>query len=431
MFSFLRRYVLIFLVLWGGLAIWQSAGKVSDLRNKRMHTLILIEKTRAKLEYTRKKIKVTQMSGFMLLKDVITFSNYSTLKERATKLFDEYRSLQRDEEELQIRYDQLQENYVSVKGTPLSKDNDFHNFLKASLFILLAALGAVWSEALLATLGLLSATLAGKLLLFYGLAPWVEGLGSLHLSDSNTTLPQSTHSENDGEFGCKMLHIALRPDESISVRDETFCAGYSDSPQLTKDTHWIFSLRHPLMSILCGLTLMTRFRSAPESTVEHTLSISSDDPDEYFSKLFLREGERVLISPTDLVAFGSGIQISACWKLFSLPAWCLGQIRYYTLTGPGTVVVRSQGGITQLTVSPALPLIRKKHSLITSSSGVLLSARRTETLVPYILGRTDLFDLQLRGEGCVRLRNAQVVPATLVEKTFYTFLEGLGKLLGF
>lgn len=424
MVTFLRRYFLIFLVLWGGLAIWQSAGKIYHLYHERVNMLMQIEKTRIEIELNRGKISAAQIDmlksiGELFLHPIETSKQF---RKRYAQLHDE-------EIRLENRYNQLQQDYI--KGSADPTDAFLRNFFFASLWILLAAFGAVWCKALLITLGLLLASLGGKLLLFYGLAPWVERLGSLSLPGTGNQSEGRDDEEPSGELGHKMLHLTLRPHESISVRDESFCAGYSESPQLSKNTHWIFSPHHPIMSLFCGLTLMTRFRSSPQSTMEHTLSISSDDPDEYFSELTIREGESVLISPTDLVAFSSGIHISACWKLFSLPAWCLGQIRYYSLSGAGSVVVRSQGGITRLNVSPSLSFIRKKHSLISASNGVLLSAHRTETLVPYLLGRTDLFDLQLRGSGCVRLRNAQVAPTTLVEKTFYTFLEGLGKLLGF
>ena len=223
--------------------------------------------------------------------------------------------------------------------------------------------------------------------------------------------------------------MSLPPGDSLLVRDEKFSGGYEEyaGSELEKRTQILFSWQYWIMSCLCGLCILTRFTNKSASGRTHSISITSDDPDEYFT---LEPGQRCSITPSDLVAFSGSISISARWRAW-LPAWCMGQIRHYVLTGPGMAVVRAEGGITEDEVHPGKVVIRRKHCLISASEGILLHIRRTETLIPYLLGITSLFDLRLMGNGKYRIRNVVTIPRSVADRASHLFLEGLGKFLGF
>ena len=325
------------------------------------------------------------------------------------------------------------------KSARLEKELDNASWaysLKGSIILtislLLAALVAEWVIALQSTLMVYFGLLLWKLACFYGIAPLIEKLRGFKLFDPEEKAPDVTEATSVSDASSKLLTLPLEPGQVLTVCDEAYTGGYSDedSERLSKSTKWIFSGRYWIMSVLCGLVLMTRFKNKGNTKTQH-ITITSDDPDEYFSELRVQEGSKFYITPADLVAYSDGIHIRAHWRLFSLTAWCMGQVRYYTLAGSGRVVVRSEGGITINRVTPGNSYICKKHSIISAEQGVRMHVRRTETLAPYLFGRSGLFDLRLHGNGAYRMRNAISTPHTLSERASHLFMESLGAFFGF
>lgn len=268
-----------------------------------------------------------------------------------------------------------------------------------------------------------------RLFCYYVVAP---AIGHCDPINPCGNLEKEPHTGAENEKSRKLINIYLKPGESLLVRDESYTGGYIDhkSGAMKKETQWIFSHRYWLMSWLSGLCILTRFTNPATGAHTHEISITSDDPDEYFSIFTMAPGQKCFITPSDLVAFTDGLRISARWNVYP-PAWCMGQIRYYVLSGSGTVVVRAEGGVTARNLASDEIAVRKKHSLICATQGVTQHVRRTETLIPFLLGNASLFDLKLEGAGAFHIRNAITRPHTLIERASHVFLESLGKFLGF
>ena len=235
-----------------------------------------------------------------------------------------------------------------------------------------------------------------------------------------------------GTEGHKIIHCELPMNETITLKDESYCGGYTDHasvPRLEKRTCLVYSMRYWLMSLMCGLTIMTRFANKNSAT-QH-IRITSDDPDEYFCKIELRRGEPLFVTPSDLVAFSKGVKIKSINHFFSLSAWAMGQLRYYVLEGQGYVVLRSNGGMSCIQSDHTLLNVHKKHSIINACGRLSLNARRTETFIPYLIGNSPLFDVLVRGEGAYHIRNTSRKALTPSEKFAGVFFSSLGKLLGF
>ena len=305
--------------------------------------------------------------------------------------------------------------------------------IAVTVSLLLAALQVEWLTALVSTLLVYLGLLAWKLFCFYIFAPWIERRQSIRLFEKEAAAGSPGSAEHSGERGSKLLTLPIAPGQVLTVCNEDYTGGYTDADvaKLKKRTQWLFSVRYWLMSWLCGLVLMTRFENARANTETHYITITSDDPDEYFSEQHLEEGHPIFISPSDLVAYSDGIRIRAHWRLLSLVAWSMGQVRYYSLSGRGRVVVRSDGGLTGKSVTPGCSYICKKHSIISADQGVHLHVRRTETLMPYLFGKSDLFDLRLHGTGFFRMHNALHQPHTISECLSHIFMESLGAFFGF
>lgn len=244
-----------------------------------------------------------------------------------------------------------------------------------------------------------------------------------------TSVPQNA-DETPG--GSKIIHCELAPGESLILKNERYCGGYSDAAageQLQKRTRYIYSTQYWLMSLMCGLTIMTRFLN--KSREGQHIRITSDDPDEYFCKFRLEEGAQIFVTPGDLVAFSGGVRLTVLSRLRSYSAWAMGQVRYYTLVGSGDVVLRAHGGMTRIVSGGSRYNVHKKHSIIDAGGQLRLVPHRTETFFPYLLGNSSLYDMRIEGEGEYHIRNTSRKALTVSERLSNVFFSSLGKFLGF
>ncbi len=293
-----------------------------------------------------------------------------------------------------------------------------------SLILFLAAWGGLCTqmppeEALRYAWVVIPLVLCIQPLLYYLWAPLVERCSAVAFCGRDAA---AAPAPAEGEKGVKLTTVSLAPGESMLVRDEAYTGGYTEfeDSRLEKSTKWLLSWKYWYLCRTRGLSMLTRFTNPEDSTRTHEITITSNDPDEYFSAFTLEPGQRYYITPSDLVAISGGVELGSRWRLW-LPAWCMGQVRAYVLSGCGTVVVRSVGGMTAGSLKPGEVTVRKLHSLIYASQGVQLQVRRTETLIPYLTGRATLFDLRLQGSGNFCIRNVAERPLGL----------GLGRFLGF
>ena len=443
------RYLVLFLVFWAGLAVrdswdsvrtwWRHDGDISRL-----------DAEMKSLQLEKKHLELTVLQGKDATDAFHLWTNRAKLKWVQAKdwipFVDEEleiagleREIRRLEEDADRRVSDIAR--VEDECAALQRECDKARRIRESGFgrlgigivgaALLAGLQLHAGEALCYTWYVFLAMLALRLLCYYALAPLVERCKPVcpcGRTDGGVLPRGSGH----GEQGVKLATISLPPGQSLLVRDESYTGGYMeyDDGLLQKRTQFLFSWEYWLMSMLCGLCLLTRFSNPQNATRPHDVAITSDDPDEYFSTFTIEPGQRFYITPSDLVAFTDGIRIYAGWH-FRLPSWSMGQVRCYTLTGSGTVVVRAEGGITAGSLRHGETAIRKRHSLICASRGIRLHVRRTETLVPFLLGNASLFDLRLQGTGAYLIRNAVTRPRSLSERASHIFLESLGKFLGF
>jgi len=260
------------------------------------------------------------------------------------------------------------------------------------------------------------------MLSYYLLAPYVERRAALRIMRPDTA---SAHVSAES----KLLSCTIKQGETFIVKEERYTAGRHLSPDLKKNTKFIYSWHTPLMSLVCGLYNMNRFTN--EDRCPCVINISSDDPNDYFVEITLEPDSQYYIQPSALVAFSEGLRVHAAWRIFHLPAWCIGQLRFIILQGPGRIVLKGTGGVSKNMIVPEKEKAFKKQTLLFSTSGVEQHVARTETFWPYLLGNADLFDLRLKGHGIFCFRNTTYSEHTIVGRTFNTLCSALGKILGF
>ena len=274
-----------------------------------------------------------------------------------------------------------------------------------------------------------------KFFCYYVLAPVVSSRPCVSFDDASlvSSIGAERELKASEEVGEKSLSIQILPAESITIIGEEYLRGHKaqmDS-NIRKRTRWLLDWRHPIMCLVCKLCMMSYFENKGENSKPFELGITSNNANEYFVCINIKQGEKYYISPSDLVALGSGVRISATWRLGSLAAWCMGQVRFFELSGAGRVVVRSLGGIIKGVVTSDADVIERKHSLICASQGVTLHVERNQTLWPVLTGEANMFDLRLNGEGTYLTSNVVPDESSSSEKVVHAFWRALGQFLGF
>ncbi len=227
----------------------------------------------------------------------------------------------------------------------------------------------------------------------------------------------------------KRLTCTIHPGEKFIIKHEQYTAGYTRTPELRKNTKYLYNISTPLMSLFCGFFLMSRYTN--RGTDDYSIDISSDDPNEYFVEIELNPDCLYYVTPTALVAFTEGIQVSTRWHLLSLPAWCMGQLRFYILRGPGRIVLKGLGGISPGELKENDARTIKSHTLLFSTAGIKQHVSRTETFWPYLLNNSSLFDVRICGGGQYCMRNTNRAEAPIPNRVLNAAFSAFGKVFGF
>ena len=417
---YILHFTIWFLVLWLGVSIFSVSKDVWKEEVK--PDLKMVQLTTQKEAYEMGiKYHEKHIAGW---KKYRIWHLLSAEKRKEANQNIEYHETKR--EELQKKLQQCEEELSRVT---IKAKRDLFEYVCQRLK---KHLGATWVTALLLAVVMTFAPFVWRLFTFCIVAPLVERVRPFRPVQEREKVKRGPTTPS-GETGVKNLKLTLSPGEELIVRDETYvsCREIGMEHRFI----WLYSWRYPIMSICCKLTNLVAYKATVDKSGE--LSISSDDPDEYFCSLPLPPGEQLIILPSDLVAFNDDVIIRRRW-CFSPHAFCYGQLRFFILCGPersqgqppARVVVRSLGGITKENIT-AGGYAFQKRSLITASADVEMSVRRTESFWNYFVGRSTLFDLRLSGSGEVRIHNAQNKATTIVDRTINVVLNAIGNLLGF
>jgi uncharacterized protein (AIM24 family) len=197
------------------------------------------------------------------------------------------------------------------------------------------------------------------------------------------------------------LSITLEEGQELLVRQDYL----QTSPiEAKKATRWLLDYRHPLSSLASGLFFLTRLRGGGSTTVS-----AVKDPFAELARIDLPRGASCVLHPRALVALvqpiGQTMRITSHWRLLSLNAWLTMQLRFIVFHGPGSLVVKGGRGVR---VEPAAAgRIFGQDQLVGFSADLAYSVTRTETFMPYLLGREQLFkDKVEQGAGVVIIEEA-------------------------
>ena len=387
----------------------KKLGKL-ELLKPQAEPLILIKQSEIALEYIK---------GGIIWVD----------KAKISRLEREIKGLQAIPNEIErLEEERSKLNNKLSKAIALDKSKPWYEPLLALGGVIYAR---IW-DAVDYTLYFIAGLLGFKMFSYFCIAPFVGKFKSVAPADGGTVSGNGQPGD-EGQTGDKALTVHIPPSHSITIIGEEYIQGHKAQPNVKVDkrTRWLMDWSCPFMCLVCKLCFMTQFNNLSESRGDLELNITSNNPDEYFSRINIKPGQQYFIKPSDLVAFGSGIKISPRWRLFHLAAWCMGQVRFFTLSGSGQVVVRAIGGLTKGCVASGTEVVERKHSLICASQGIRLHVKRNQTFWPFMTGEANLFDLKLIGHGTYHTCNVVTGGSTASEKLIQAILKAIGQLLGF
>jgi len=266
-----------------------------------------------------------------------------------------------------------------------------------------------------------------RAVLYWGIAPILEKTAGLNLFENNDSHIGEISINGEGE---KNLKVEILPKSSLIVVDESFVNGVESDNFLKKSMRWLFSWKYPIMSYFCGLRAMNEYENIFSRATY--IDITSDDPDDYFIEIELKDCKGAFILPSAIKAFSPTLNIECKWRLNSLVSWIMFRLRYYVISGSGKLILSASGGFANRDAESGEGWNRRKpSSLAFADSNLKWNVTRTELWYPYIIGNCELFDLLISGKGKYLIRNTQPRKNVLNLSSPESILNVIGKLLGF
>lgn len=273
-----------------------------------------------------------------------------------------------------------QSRYVRMESTVRAFLADKARYFGLALAILAAAIAS---------------RLLVKLLLYYVVAPFAGRRAPVRLSGpfEPRAFAQAGMRGRSGKVSAESIAVRLREGEELLVRPEFL---QSTPEQAAKRTAWLLNAALPFTSLLSGLYLLTRVHADPDR--ELVLS-AMDDPLDELCEIVLPAGAALVCQPRALAGVvqlrGAPLRVTRHWRLASLHAWLTLQLRYLVFHGPGRLLVKGRRGV-RMEPAGGGRLVRQAATLGFDAS-VPYSNARTETFVPYWLGKAELFNDRFGG----------------------------------
>ncbi|MDD2721205.1 MAG: hypothetical protein PHH47_07855 [Gallionella sp.] len=250
--------------------------------------------------------------------------------------------------------------------------------------------GKPFQLALLIVLGAILTPLVIKALFYFVLAPLAAKRPPICIfpNSSPSEEPIANNSRiADTRSSAVSQEVIVDADHELLLHPEYI---QSSSVHGQTDTKFLLDWSCPLSSLAAGLIGLTRIQSEHNETI---VVSSAKDPLSEIALIPLTENESMVFQPRNLVGVlfpkGRPVRITRHWRLWSSHAWLTLQLRYLVFHGPVTLIVTGCRGVR---VEKAGAGRRISQALTMGFSANLdYSTIRTETFMPYLQGKHELF----------------------------------------
>jgi hypothetical protein len=189
--------------------------------------------------------------------------------------------------------------------------------------------------------------------------------------------------------------VTIGKDDILLIKPEYLQSSGTGS---RKDTQLLLDWSCPFTSLAAGLFAMTRIRAQQAGSV---VISATQDPLSEVALLSVPPGAALVFQPRALAGVlyrtDSPLVISRHWRLGSVHAWLTLQLRYLVFRGPVTLIVKGCRGV-KLEAGGSGRSISQSATL-GFSANIAYSTIRSETFLPYLMGKQALFHDHFQGES--------------------------------
>ena len=222
----------------------------------------------------------------------------------------------------------------------------------------------------------------------------------------------------------RTMTVDLGDGEVLSARSE-----YVRPVQGRIRSGLLYDRTSPFISFAAGLYGLSRVTGAEGALTSATLA-NPDAPDSYLMRIDFKDHPGVVMRPRQVVGVIGcpSLEATWLWGIQSLARW---QVRYILFAGSGSLIVQGSGDV--VATNPRGGSTRIEQDLMMGfDSRLVLTVNRTEVFLPYLLGKTPLFDDEFSGDGpLLWQKSTSDSPRNPIAKAFDAIFSSLGKLLGF
>lgn len=259
-----------------------------------------------------------------------------------------------------------------------------------------------------------------RALAYFVFMPWVERAKLINLINESQGRVESENAQ-------RSVTLIIEPGEKCWAR-----ADYVRPVEGHTRSQVLFDWRAPLVSYASGLSILTRIEAPRDA--ERPLSTTLASPEHSDSYLAVVEFEHApgfVFHPRHLVAVTGDVELWTQWRVWSWHAWATGQLRYIGVRGTGRCVFEGFGDLVTAHVNHSRQRI-EQELVVAFDARLAYGTARTETFLPYLLGRTPLVDDVFVGHGVyLWQKNTRRQTRNVAQRSFDALFGAVGKLLGF
>lgn len=236
---------------------------------------------------------------------------------------------------------------------------------------------------------------AGKLVLFYGVAPVIARGRPVRLVPELAALPEVAGSQ-------VALNLALPPGTRLWLK-ERFLQTADEG--LERRTRFLLDWRIPFTCLASGLIELVEMHHPAGAPAPRQVTLSNEaDPSVELALLTLPAGSALVLRPSYLIGVAAGagerLAIRRRWQLFRWQSWITLQFRFFEFAGPCRLIVAGSRGVrAERLDDPAAARRTNQDSTIGFTPNLDYLPARAETFWSYYRGMNPLFDDLFAGRG--------------------------------
>ncbi len=236
---------------------------------------------------------------------------------------------------------------------------------------------------------------AGKLLLYYGVAPLITRGRPVRLVAALPVLPEIAESR-------VALNLSLPPGTKLWLK-ERFLQTADEG--LERKTRFLLDWRIPFTCLASGLIELVEMHQPAAAAASRQVTLSNEaDPSVELALVTLPAGSALVLRPSYLIGVSAGagerLVIRRRWQLFRWQSWITLQFRFFEFAGPCRLVVAGSRGVrAERLDDPAAARRTNQDSTIGFTPNLDYLPARAETFWSYYRGMNPLFDDLFAGRG--------------------------------